>query len=97
MTVDDLEIGQIYEVVERIPIAYSAISWPELSEIMDSNNNIRIGALMEYVSYDRTDKLVPYGFYFIIDGKIVKNIGMKNDLFWFSKEELQSSGRSPEF
>ena len=89
MTTKDLKLGQTYEVVERIPTAYSVTRWPKLSEIIEPfDNNIRTGTLMKYVSYDRTDTLMPYGFHFIIDGKIIINNRNTSGIFWFSEVEL---------
>ena len=90
MTVEDLEIGQIYEVVEEFYSGYNASDEPELESILTSGV-LKVGALMRYAKYDENRSTISdyfYGFHFIIDGKIVKHHSNNDGLFWFSEKEL---------
>ena len=90
MTISDLEIGKIYEVTREFDCGYDAHEHPELESVLVAGDTrLKVGALMKYVRYDKaTTSKFCYGFYFIIDGKIVKNTSTHEDLFWFSEVEL---------
>ena len=88
MTVEDLGIGQVYEVVEEFDCGFNILKHPGLKSVITANTRLKVGTLMKYVSHDRTDTLMPYGFHFIIDGKIIINNRNTSGIFWFSEAEL---------
>ena len=91
MTVKDLKIEQIYEVVGEFYSGYSAYEHPELESIL-TNGVLKVGTLMKYVKYGEHAKsfntALIYGFHFVIDGKIVENSQTDDGIFWFSEKEL---------
>ena len=93
MTVEDLEIGQVYEVVEEFDSGYTVYAHPELKSVFARDTHLRVGTLMKYAEYgeypDRSpDTSLVYGFHIFIDGEIAENKFDLGGLFWFSEEEL---------
>ena len=91
MTVEDLEIGQVYEVVEEFYSGYTVDAHPELESVF-IGGLIKVGTLMKYVEHSKYRRgpgtSLVYGFHFIIAGKIAKNSFDDGGAFWFSEEEL---------
>ena len=86
MTVEDLEIGEIYEVVEEFPGGFSVSCHPELRDSL-KNGNIVVGTLMKHVECIKNSVNIVYGFHFIIADKIITNDYAPNSdgVFWFSE------------
>ena len=85
MTVEDLELGQIYEVVEEFDSGYGL----GLAKVTGGRSRLAVGTLMKYAKHNEDNLTsLAYGFHFIIGGEIVENTFDISGVFWFSEKEL---------